>query len=105
MKSNPNVYNNLKFMKANISVLDGIIRLMLACAFGIAGGALSTYGSPFAVIGILALPLVVSGLSGYAILYVPFRFYTTEENPYEEAVKSPEKKSEKNTIAARQFAH
>ena len=92
-------------MKPNISVLDGIIRLMLACTVGIVGGALSVTGSPFAAIGLLALPLVVTGLSGYCLLYVPFKFYTTEENPYIEEGHAPAKKVENNTINAKQFAH
>ena len=92
-------------MAPNISIFDGLIRIFLACIFGVIGGALSVYGSPFALVGFLALPLVVTGLSGYCLLYIPFGIYTCEVNPYEKDGHSPAKRAEKNTIDAKRFAH
>ena len=92
-------------MKPNISVFDGMMRIFLACFFGIAGGALSVYDSPFAIIGFLALPLIVTGLSGYSLAYIPFGYYTCEENPYERDGNFEALKSEKNQGISKQFAH
>lgn len=72
-------------MHANINILDGIIRLFLACAIGILGAIFSFYDSPLAFIGILAVPLVVSSLSGWCSVYSFFKIYTTDENPYKSA--------------------
>ncbi len=91
-------------MKSNISIGEGIIRIVLGMIFGAIFGSLFT--GWVAMIGILAIYPISTGLGGWDPIFGAMRKYTNEESPYEEetghatpTVSAPRSRSEMNAAA------
>jgi hypothetical protein len=69
-------------MKANISIGECIIRIVGGMIFaGIFGGLFTGY---VALIGVLAIYPIVTGLGGWDPIFGAIKKYTNEDSPYEE---------------------
>ena len=69
-------------MKANISIGECIIRVFIGMVFaGIMGGMFHNY---VALLGILAIYPIVTGLGGWDPIYAMRGKYTNEDSPYED---------------------
>lgn len=68
-------------MKANISIGEGIIRIILGMIFAAVMGSLFT--GYIALLGVLAIYPIVTGLGNWDPIYAMKGKYSNEENPYE----------------------
>jgi hypothetical protein len=69
-------------MKANISIGECIIRVVIGMIFaGVFGGIFTGY---VALIGVLAIYPIVTGLGGWDPIFGAMKKYTNEESPYED---------------------
>ena len=66
-----------------MSIGEGIIRIVLGMIFGAIFGSLFT--GWVALIGVLAIYPIATGLGGWDPIFGAMRKYTNEESPYEEA--------------------
>lgn len=69
-------------MKANISIGECIIRLVAGIIWAAIFGSLFT--GWVALIGILAIYPIVTGLGGWDPIFGAMKKYTNEDSPYEE---------------------
>jgi hypothetical protein len=69
-------------MKSNMSIGEGIIRIVIGMIFGAVFGSLFT--GWVALIGVLAIYPIATGLGGWDPIFGAMRKYTNEESPYEE---------------------
>jgi hypothetical protein len=69
-------------MKANISIGECIIRVFIGMVFAAVIGGL--IHNAFALIGVLAIYPIVTGLGGWDPIYAMRARYTNEDSPYEE---------------------
>lgn len=68
-------------MKANISIGECIIRVFIGMVFaGIMGGM---FHNAIALLGVIAIYPIVTGLGGWDPIYALRAKYTNEESPYE----------------------
>lgn len=74
-------------MKSNMSIGEGIIRIIVGMIFGAIFGSLFT--GWIALIGVLAIYPIATGLGGWDPIFGAMRKYTNEESPYEEEAVSP----------------
>ncbi len=75
-------FKNQKSMKANISIGECIIRVFLGMVFAAVIGGL--IHSPLALIGVLAIYPIVTGLGGWDPIYAMRAKHTNEDSPYED---------------------
>mgnify|MGYP003689955181 CR=1 FL=1 len=68
-------------MKANISIAEGIIRIIIGMVFAAFMG--SVFTGYVALLGVLAIYPIVTGLGNWDPIYAMKGKYTNEENPYE----------------------
>ncbi len=69
-------------MKANISIGECIIRIVFGMVFaGVMGGLFTGW---IAMIGILAIYPIVTGLGGWDPIFGAMKKYTNEDSPYED---------------------
>lgn len=69
-------------MKANISIGECIIRVFVGMVFAALFGGL--VHNAFALIGLLAIYPIVTGLGGWDPFYAMRAKFTNEDSPYEE---------------------
>jgi hypothetical protein len=67
-------------MKANISIGECIIRVVIAMVFGAVMGGL--FHNAVGLLGILAIYPLVTGLGGWDPIYAARGKYTNEDSPY-----------------------
>jgi hypothetical protein len=67
-------------MKKNMGTTDRSIRILLAIVILVLyiNGTLT--GSAAITLGIVGLIMIVTGLTGYCLLYIPFKFSTLKGN-------------------------
>jgi hypothetical protein len=90
-------------MKSNMSIGESIIRIVVGMIFAaLFGGLFSGY---VALIGVLAIYPIVTGLGGWDPIFGIMKKYTNEENPYVEEhapaapVARPQQRDEVNAAA------
>jgi hypothetical protein len=71
----------LNTMKANISIGEGIIRIILGMIFAAIMG--SVFTGYIALLGVLAIYPIVTGLGNWDPIYALKGKYTNEVNPYD----------------------
>jgi hypothetical protein len=89
-------------MKANISIGECIIRIIVGMVF--AGVIVGLFHNAIALIGLVAIYPIVTGLGGWDPLYALRSKYTNEDSPYEDhahtAPVAPVMRSRKETSTA-----
>ncbi len=89
-------------MKANISIGECIIRLLVGMFWAAIFGTLFT--NWIALLGVLAIYPIVTALGGWDPIFGAMRKFTNEDSPYEEEVPSqsiPARQSEvRSNVAA-----
>lgn len=68
-------------MKANISIGEGIIRIILGVIFAATFGSIFT--GPFALVALLGLYPIVTGLGNWDPIYAKMGKFTNEVDPYD----------------------
>ena len=92
-------------MKANISIGEGIIRIIIGMIFAAIMG--SVFTGYIALLGILAIYPIVTGLGNWDPIYARMGKYTNEVNPYEshdEVTVAPQNVGVSTTSEANQAA-
>ena len=82
-------------MKSNISIGDGIIRLMVGIIWaGFFGGYLTSW------IAILGIYPIVTSMSGWCLIYAIKDRFTTDTNPYKELERASSSAAEGHDVDA-----
>jgi hypothetical protein len=74
-------YIDIEIMKANLSIGECIIRIFVGVIWGAVFG--SVFSGYVALIGVLAIYPIVTGLGGWDPFFAVKKKYTNEDNPYE----------------------
>jgi hypothetical protein len=69
----------VKVMRKNMGAADRIIRVLLAIVIAILYFTKQITGTAAAILGIIAILWVVTGLIGFCPLYVPFKISTKKK--------------------------
>lgn len=67
-------------MKKNIGTVDRIIRVMLAIVVIILYMTGSITGTAAIVLGVVAIAMTITSLTGFCALYVPFKISTIKKS-------------------------
>ena len=68
-------------MKRNMGAIDRIIRVLLAILVAVLYFTKAISGTVAIILGIIALILLVTSITGFCALYTPFKISTTKKKP------------------------